>query len=70
MIDLQDLQKLVICDKCNCVYMPKYEDSGYYDAYPVNEDFCEKCVKLQDDLEKLQNNKQSKMKNKESKGEK
>ena len=47
MIDLEDLNKLRICSKCNCVYMPKFEKQLYYDDFEINNEFCERCVPLE-----------------------
>jgi len=46
MIDLEDLQKLVICKKCNVVYMPEMSEPDYFgEQYPKNDRLCGNCTK-------------------------
>ncbi len=50
MIDLDDLQDLLICRKCKCVYMPDFYESSPYDPgnCPRNGSECRRCEQLKD----------------------
>jgi len=49
MIDLDDLQKLRICEKCKCVYMPKFKQQSYAEDFVINYEYCEKCYPIKED---------------------
>lgn len=42
MLDLDDLKKMNICEKCKCLYMPKYEEDRYGE-HAINGEFCLRC---------------------------
>jgi hypothetical protein len=51
-MDIDDLQKLRICNKCHCAYMPIFDKTPYTyfgDYWCLNPDFCERCEEIKNE---------------------
>lgn len=47
MIDLEDLQKINICNRCKVLYMPEFKMEEYtYEEFAINDKYCERCSLL------------------------